>query len=247
MIYINTPYITQIFLKMESLKLQPETVIALNNFLQIWKQDPASKNHLDISPQNIFLWNDQEPEKAIDLNPIIEAPVEFNIDEFLQIEDLLLPSVETQSTEVTTELNKDHDTNHLTQIINNLKQTPVPTTRSITNPFSGETWKEQINQILKFLSTSGRARLNLNKKIEAYYYLGVIISNSNEPLEIKNLIQKAQVIRRAKDTWKGALRIHELFESRLKEILLQLKYVTTTHIIKLLDEEYTQLLKAVKI
>ena len=151
------PYIAQIFLKIESLKLQPKTVITLNNFLQIWKQDPASKNYLDISPQNIFLWNDQESEKAIDLNLIIKAPVEFNIDEFLQIEDLLLPSVETQSTEVTTELNEDHDTDHLTQIINDLKQTPVPTTRSITNPFSGETWKEQISRILKFLSTSGRA------------------------------------------------------------------------------------------
>ena len=121
------------------------------------KQDPASKNHLDISPQNIFFWNDQEPEKAIDLNPIIEAPVEFNIDEFLQIEDLPLSSVETQSTEVTTKLNEDHDTDHLTQIINDLKQTPVPTTRSITNPFSEETWKEQVNRILKFLSTSSQA------------------------------------------------------------------------------------------
>src|SRR6185295_14068299 len=176
---------------MESLKLPPETVIILNNFLQIWKQDPASKNHLDISPQNIFLWNDQELKKAINLNLIIEAPVEFNIDEFLQIEDLPLPSVETQSTEVTTKLNEDHDTDHLIQIINDLKQTPVPTTRSITNPFSGGTWKEQVNRILKFLSTSGRAQLNLNKKIEAYYYLEVIISNSNELLEIKDLIHKA--------------------------------------------------------
>jgi len=126
--------IIQIFLKMEFLKLQPEIVIALNNFLQIWKQDPASQNHLDISPQNIILWSNKEPEKVIDLNPIIEAPVEFNIDELLQLEEIQPALVETSLNKVTTEL-ESNNTNHLTQIIKDLKQTPVPTTRSITNPF----------------------------------------------------------------------------------------------------------------
>jgi hypothetical protein len=230
---------------MEFLKLQPETVIALNNFLQIWKQDPASQNHLDISPQNIILWSDKEPEKVIDLNPIIEAPVEFNIDEFLQLEEIQPSLIETPLNEVPTEL-ESNNTNHLTQIINDLKQTPEPTTRSITNPFSGGTWKEQVNRILKFLSNPGRTRHNLNKKIEAYYYLGQIISKSNNPSEIKDLIQNAQVTRRAKDTWKGALRIYEVLELRPKEITLQLKYVTATHIIKLLDDEYTQLLESIR-
>ena len=56
------------------------------------KQDPASQNHLDILPQNIYLWNDQEPENAVDLNLLISAPVEINFDEFLQIETEVLPS-----------------------------------------------------------------------------------------------------------------------------------------------------------
>ena len=100
---------------------------------------------------------------------------------------------------------------------------------------------------MKFLSSPGRTRVSLNKKIEAYYYLGLLISKSNDPLEIKTFIQKAQPERRAKDTWKGALRIYELFELRPKEIILQLQYATATRIIKLLDQEYTQLVSLVRV
>jgi len=100
---------------------------------------------------------------------------------------------------------------------------------------------------LKFLSSPGRTRVSLNKKIEAYYYLGLLISKSNDPLEIKTFIQKAQSERKAKDTWKGALRIYELFELRPKEIILQLQYTTATRIIKLPDQEYTQLVSLVRV
>src|SRR6201988_878068 len=140
---------------MESLK--PETVIALNNFLRIWKQDSASQKHLDISPQNIYLWNEQEPENAVDLNPLIDTSVEINFDEFLQIEtEVPLTAEEATSAEVTTESENHPSINDLTLLINDLKQTPAPTTRTITNLFSGGTWKDQVNRILKFLSKPGR-------------------------------------------------------------------------------------------
>src|ERR1700752_4720116 len=147
---------------MESLK--PETVIALNNFLRIWKQNPASQKHLDISPQNIYFWDEQEPENVVNLNPLINTPVEINFDKFLQIEtEVSLPA------EVITEYKNHPSTNDLTLLVNDLKQTPAPTTRTITNPFSGETWKDQVDQILKSLSKPGRTQVSLNKKIEAYY------------------------------------------------------------------------------
>ncbi|CAG8776294.1 12175_t:CDS:2, partial [Dentiscutata erythropus] len=80
------------------------TVIALNNFLRIWKQDPAFQKHLDISPQNIYLWDEKEPENAVDLNPLINTTVEINFDEFLQIEtEVPLPAEEATPAEVTTE------------------------------------------------------------------------------------------------------------------------------------------------
>jgi len=231
---------------MESLK--PETVIALNNFLRIWKQDPASQKHLDISPQNIYLWDEQEPENAVDLNPLVNTPVEINFDEFLQIEpEVPLPAEEATPAEVTTEFENHPSTNDLTLLVNDLKQTPAPTTRTLTNPFSGGTWKDQVDRILKFLSKPGRTRVSLNKKIEAYYYLGLLISKSNDPLEIKTFIQKAQSERKAKDTWKGALRMYELLMLRPKEIILQLRYITATHIIKLPDQDYTQLVSLVRI
>ncbi|CAG8558656.1 7443_t:CDS:2, partial [Gigaspora rosea] len=132
---------------------EPETVIALNNFLRIWKQDPASQNHLDISPQNIYLWSDQEPENAVDLNPLIGAPVEIDFDEFLQIETEVPPSaVEVTPAEVATELENNVSATNFTCLVDDLKQTPAPTVRTLTNPFIGGTWKDQANRILKFLS-----------------------------------------------------------------------------------------------
>ena len=231
---------------MESLR--PETVIALNNFLRIWKQDPASQNHLDISPQNIYLWSDQEPENAVDLNPLIGAPVEIDFDEFLQIETEVPPSaVEVTPAEVATELENNVSATNFTCLVDDLKRTPAPTVRTLTNPFIGGTWKDQANRILKFLSSPGRTQISLNKKIEAYYYLGLLISKTNDPLEIKTFIQKAQSERKAKDTWKGALRIYELFELRPKEVILQLQYTTATRIIKLPDQEYTQLVSLIRV
>ena len=66
-------------------------------------------------------------------------------------------------------------------------------------------------------------------------------------MEIKTFIRKAQSERKAKDTWKGALRIYELFELQPKEVILQLQYTTATRIIKLLDQEYTQLVSLVRV
>ena len=178
---------------------------------------------MDISPQNIYLWDEEKPENTVDLNPLINTSVKINFDEFLQIEtEVPLPAEEATPTEVTTEFENYPSINDLTLLVNDLKQTPAPTTRTITNPFSGETWKDQVNRILKLLLSPGRTRVSLNKKIEAYYYLGSLISKSNDPLEIKTFIQKAQSTRKAKDTWKGALRIYELLKLWPKEIILQL-------------------------
>ncbi|CAG8790963.1 4814_t:CDS:2, partial [Dentiscutata erythropus] len=139
--------------------------------------------------------------------------IEINYDEFLQIgTEVLLTAEEATPAKVTTEFE-----NH------------------------SKTWKDQVNRILTFLSSPGQTRVSLNKKIKAYYYLGLLIFKSNDPLKIKTFIQKAQSTRKAKDTWKGALRIYELFELRPKEIILQLRYTTATHIIKLPDQDYTQL------
>src|ERR1700752_2423337 len=110
---------------MESLK--PETVIALNNFLRIWKQDPASQKYLDISPQNIYLWDKEEPENAVDLNPLINTSVEINFNEILQMEtEIPFTPKKTPLTEVTTEFENHPSTNDLILLVNDLKQTLAP-------------------------------------------------------------------------------------------------------------------------
>ncbi|CAG8828292.1 17675_t:CDS:1, partial [Dentiscutata erythropus] len=108
------------------------------------KQDSASQKHLNISLQNIYLWDKEELENAVDLNPLINTTVEINFDKFLQIEtEVPLTAEEATPAEVTMEFENHPSTNDLTLLVNDLKQTPIPTTRTITNPFSGGTWKDQ--------------------------------------------------------------------------------------------------------
>src|SRR6185437_9147255 len=162
---------------------------------------------------NSLVVNDTE-----EINPNLEL-------EDIQEETLSVPidsQVEVTPTEVVTELENNVSTTNFTGLVDDLKQTPAPTARTLTNPFVGGTWKDQANRILKFLSSPGRIRVSLNKKIEAYYYLGLLISKTNNPLEIKTFIQKAQFEIKAKDTWKGVLSIYDLFELRFKEVILQL-------------------------
>ena len=83
--------------------------------------------------------------------------------------------------------------------------------------------------------------------MEAYYYLGLKIAKSDSLSDIKAFLWKAQSERKARDTWKGSLRIYELFGNQPKETILQLQYMTFTHIVKLVDHEYTQLLESVRV
>ena len=70
---------------MEQITLQQETIQALQNFLTIWRQDPASQHVLEIYPNNhVMLWDITEPEKVIDISKEIEKPQKtINIDEFI--------------------------------------------------------------------------------------------------------------------------------------------------------------------
>jgi len=40
---------------MDKIVLQPATMQALQQFLSIWRQDPAAQYNLEICPQNTFL------------------------------------------------------------------------------------------------------------------------------------------------------------------------------------------------
>src|SRR6185437_6912682 len=191
-----------------------QTIDLTNSITSFLESDiNNSPNTLEDTEQleiNSLVVNDTE-----EINPNLEL-------EDIQEETLAVPivsQVEVTPAEVVTELENNDSTTNITCLVDDLKQTPAPTARTLTNPFIGGTWKDQANRIFKFLSSPGRTLVSLNKKIEAYYCLGLLISKTNDPLEIKTFIQKAQSERKAKDTWKGALRIYELFKLRPKEVI----------------------------
>jgi hypothetical protein len=230
---------------MELPTLQPETLIALNNFLQVWKQDPIASNNLNISPQNVILWNNEEPEKSVDLTPILGNPIDLNFDEFLQFEESEVLELSNENLESTKELETTKENNQVQKIANELRKEPEPQNKSFTNPFIGGTWKDQVTRILDALTKSGRTRIALTRNIQTYYWLGKLISDATEEQEIKEFIQRIQGKRRAKDTWKGALRTYDLFELRPLELMYQLQYTTVTHIIKLTENEFAELVSQV--
>ncbi len=59
---------------MENLTLSPTTRIALQNFLQIWKQDPLAQQTLCIAPQNIFICDPQRLDQITDITIEVEEP-----------------------------------------------------------------------------------------------------------------------------------------------------------------------------
>ena len=77
---------------MENLTLLPTTRAALQNFLQIWKQDPLAQQTLCIAPQNIFICDPQRPDQITDITIELEEPNDieqensFSIEEFIDIE-----------------------------------------------------------------------------------------------------------------------------------------------------------------
>src|SRR6185437_9938789 len=112
---------------MESTTLQPNTILALQNFLSIWRQYPAAQYNLGILSQNIILWNDQYPEQVIDVTPKGETEPLVELNELLQpfdedIEALLFDKL-TKKLKPITPLLKD------------LTQTLDPQKATRTNPF----------------------------------------------------------------------------------------------------------------
>ena len=92
-IYIDSE--TDIFCsKMELPTPQPETLIALNNFLLKWKQDLASQYNLNIASHNVLLWDPLDATRNFDLMLLLDQSIEVNLDDFLlpeEIEDITNP------------------------------------------------------------------------------------------------------------------------------------------------------------
>src|SRR6185295_5139681 len=255
-IYIDSE--TDIFCpKMELPTPQPETLIALNNFLLKWKQDPASQYNLNIALHNVLLWDPLDATRNFDLILLLDQSIEVNLDDFLLPEEIEettdpIPTLESEIEDTTDlilalEPEIENLEDSITILLTDVSQTIQPMTKSLTNPFIGGTWKTQVNKMLAQLTTNGRTRKDLNQKIQTYYYLGKLLDQRVNLAIIKDFIEKKQGKRKAKDTWRGAYRTYELFRICPKEVILQLQTLTATQLIKLTDSVYHRLLDSCKL
>src|SRR5438477_11084174 len=70
---------------MDNLMLQPQTLIALQNFLNEWYMDPVSQNNLLITPQNIILSNNEDITQQVDLTSVITGTDNIDIEPEIEL------------------------------------------------------------------------------------------------------------------------------------------------------------------
>ena len=227
---------------MDKIVLQLATMQALQQFLSIWRQDPAAQYNLEICPQNTFLWDSENPIETYQVTtsePYIEEPAE-------------MPSLIETTPEVTTDADLipdldatvNEESKQYQETKEELMQPLGPQTRNHLNPFLNDTLETQLSKILQRLDDKGRARPKQVKLLETYLYLGILIDQQPEnQTKIRQKIQTSQGHRKTQDIWKGAQRLQQIFSLRPKELLYQTRHLTVTHIVKLKDKEFQALIK----
>ena len=103
----------------------------------------------------------------------------------------------------------------LTKIVQDISHPSGPLTQTSTSSYTGITYQEKLQKILKQIKTRTRNRQDQNKLLEAYYYLGNLIEKYPDAQEdIQSIIEKTQGERRTRDTLKGAKQMKLLFFNR---------------------------------
>ena len=147
-------------LNIENLTLSSTTRTALQNFLQIWKQDPLAQQTLCIAPQNIFICDPQRPDQITDITMEVEEPNDieqensFLIEEFIDIE---LGSNEAKETTHEEPKVCNKNTKEIQELLEDLTR-PLKPIESRPNPFLTLTWEKQVENIIKRLQESRKSK-----------------------------------------------------------------------------------------
>jgi hypothetical protein len=155
--------------------LSPATKTALQNFLQIWEQDPLAQQTLCIAPQNIFICDTQNIDQITDItNELKEL---LSIDNNTQDEQRTTLgetsiSVDTNKTKEKTPNSKD-----IQEIIDNLTQL-LKLGKSHPNLFLAQNWQDQLEKIVQQLKENRKSKKGCIRMLEAYYYLGKLIEEN---------------------------------------------------------------------
>ncbi|RIB00127.1 hypothetical protein C2G38_2235544 [Gigaspora rosea] len=223
--------------------LQPQTLLALQYLFQTWKQDNVAQNYaLWITSQCVWLCDNNDTTQTIDLTNLITSFLEPDSNNFLNtLEDTEQLEINLPEVNDTEEINPNLElediqektltvptTNQeevtpaplpekLTKIIQDIIQPCGPPTQISIPPYTGITYQEKLQKILKRIKTRTRNRQDQTKLLKAYYYLGNLIDKySNEHEDIQSIIEKTQGERRARDTWK-------LTDAELSQVLPQIR------------------------
>ena len=104
---------------------------ALQQFLTIWRQDPAAQYNLEICPQSILLWDPENPLDAKDLTSTIGTPQET-----VEVNDYLETLFSEKVSKDLTALSKERkETEKYKKVKEELIQDLLPQDRSHPNPF----------------------------------------------------------------------------------------------------------------
>ena len=216
-------------------RLQSQTIKALEDFLEIWNQDPlATNNSLAITGNQVSVLNEtdilisltlptnKEPEHS--MQEIEPSPLETFF-ENIETDNLnLLADIEQEEESMQEELSSQNleteeniAINHpLTRIIDDLT-TEKDEVFTRLEPLLGITYKEKLKEIISRLKleSRGKQRDQTIKILEACYYLGqlreTITENQQKTKYTRNALKKSLGPRRADSIWKEAERTYKIF------------------------------------
>ena len=178
--------------------LQPQTLLALQNLFQIWKQDNiAQNNSLCITEQCIWLCDNNDITQTIDLTNLVTSFSELDSNNFLdtlidtellEINQLEVNNLEEVHSSLELEDVEEETlsfpiTNQeeavpvievplsgkLAKIVQDISHPSGPLAQASTSSYAGVTYQEKLQKILKRIKTCTRNRPDQNKLLEAYY------------------------------------------------------------------------------
>ena len=232
----------------------------MQNFLQIWKQDPLAQQTLCIAPDNIFICDAQNSNQITDITTELEEhnqtytiePEENFFEEFIHQEinednrtltEEMIALEEPRASPIRNELIPEEPRlKNIQEIIDDVTR-PLKPTGSHPNPFLASTWQIQLEKIIKRLQEARKMKKGRIGLLEAHYYLGKILKeNTNYKDQIQDQLEQKFGERRTRDLWISAHRLREIFSICDKSCIYQNEVLTVTKITKLKELEFSTLI-----
>jgi hypothetical protein len=243
-------------------QLQLETLLALQNFLEVWRRDPLTQNDLVITSENITLRNNETIISTIEPNIENNTELDELLNSFIDFDNFPVEELTTTGYSFVTEpepndilLSQNIEENipqrkHqdlFEKMKKDLVREEQVETQTRTNPFLANNLKEQVRKIVQRIVEKGKPPSTPQGLLEAYFYLGQIREQNRldqqTTQEIRNQVKKSLGNRRATEAWLGAQRIYYAFNTCGKSKLYRAESFSLTNVIRLTNEEFEDLVK----